>query len=207
MGEAFIKMKRKVSEMCRASVDGSFLRSLLPRHDVMAFTIVAAIGVYHFLFGVDDLGLFLLFLGCFQLLFPTYIFPRLGRISVSQPVSVSVWGGRQNFDLTVGMAFALACGVLSLAGSLFFIAKGQIPPYYGISGLEVQWSGLMMGLIAGPLAVLAYGLMYLGRYFLFSLVSLIVATFTTFYVIGYLGGLVGVSATIFAILSKDEFVS
>ena len=207
MGEAFTNVKRRVSEICHASVDGSSLRSILSRHDVLAFMIVAAIGAYHILFGVDDLGLFLLSLGCFQLLFVALIFPRLDRISVSRPVSVAVWGGKQNFDLAVGMGFALACGVLSLAGSLFFIAKGEIPPYYGISGLEVQWSGLMMGLIAGPLAVLAYGLMYLGRYFLLSLVSLIAATFTTFYVIGYMGGLVGVSATFFAILSKDEFVS
>jgi hypothetical protein len=185
----------------------SRLLSLVVRHDALAFVIVVAVGTYHFALGVWDLGLFLLGLGGLQLLVVALYVSHFRVSSASPAAAVSIWG-RRNLDLVAGRNLTLACGILSLAGGIFFLAKGQTPPYYGTySGLEIQWSGLMMGLILGPVAILAYGFQHMGRHFTFSLLCTIAVTFSVFYIIGYLGGLVGVLAAVFVIMSKDEFLS
>jgi len=176
-------------------------------HGVIAFVIVAISGALHLVLGVWDLGLYLLGLGCLQLIVAILYIEMFARESVSLAATMSKWGAKHNLDLVVGRNLTLACGILSLAGGIFFIAKGQTPPYYESQvGLEIMWGGLVMGLILGPLAILAYGFQYQERHFAFSVFFTVAVALSTFYIIGYLGGLLGMLAVFFVVLSNGEFL-
>jgi hypothetical protein len=177
-------------------------QNLLVRHGAPAFAIVAMVGAYHFTLGTRDLGLFLLWLSGLQFLGVVLYVGMLGRKSGNHDVSE-----RRNLDLVVGSNLTLACGILTLAGGVLILLKGLTTPYSGeFSWLEIQWGGVVLGLVLGSTAILAYALQYLERHFIFSLLCTIAVVFSASYLAGYFGTLFSVSAVTLVVLAKDEFL-
>ena len=183
------------------------LLSSLVNHGFLAFIAVAIIGVYHFVLGVRDLGQFLLGVSGIQILMVSLSVLRLSGKPVAHVDPFPIWARRRNLDIVAGENLALACGVLALAGGIFFIIKGQVPPYYGDFGHSMQMSWLAQSQILGPIGILGYALQRLRRYFTFSLICTIAATFSAFFVIGYMGGFIGLGAIFLVAISKDDFLN
>lgn len=192
-----------ITKRSRAEADWALRpRALIMRHGALAFAIVAIVGAYHFTLGARDLGLFLLGFSGLQLLGVALYVGMLSRKSGNHNVSE-----RRNLDLVVGSSLTLACGILTLAGGIFILLKGLTPPYNGeFNWLEIQWGGVVLGLVLGPMAILAYALQYLERHFIFSLLCTIAVVFSASYLIGVIGALLSVSAVTLLVFAKDEFL-
>ena len=182
-----------------------FLSSLI-NHDVLAFFAVAVIGIYHLTLGIWDLGLFLLGLsGLLVIAASLRLFgPWTESASWSKPPGFK--RRAHHLDLLAGRGLTLACGVLSLAAGVFFIANGRAPDYYYDIELSLQmnwWGGL--SLFLGSIAFVGYALQFARRYFAYSLICTVVAAFSAFWGVGVPGGIIGVGAAFFAAISRDDF--
>lgn len=179
---------------------------LLAYPGALAFVVIASIGAYQFAFGLRDLGLFLLGLSGFLAGAAMLYVISLERASTTKVQSRGIGSGRRSLDLLVGRNLTLASVILALAGGVFFIADGEVPYYYDSIQLSMEthlWGGLSLTL--GTVAFLGYALQSAKRYFTLGLICTIAAPISAFWAIGILGGVVGIGATFFVVISKGEF--